>query len=87
MILTLSDCEGRIQPIGPVGCASIVKDIRVFVESTPIPNLEILCYDSACAAEDDEIISTFASVRRFLVSGFHVLTFISSLSVLKIMSS
>jgi hypothetical protein len=68
--LNLVDCEG---------------DIRTFVEKTPIPNLKILYYESRReAAEDEEIISSLASIYRTLTSVKLFAKFESSASLLKV---
>ncbi len=48
--------------------ADCLGDIRPFVENNPIPNLEILYYESSReAAEDEVIISSLASHYRSIV--------------------
>lgn len=59
-------------------------DIRMFIENTPIPNLRILNYESEEeAAEESEIISSFASNYRALID-FTLITENSSIPLLKI---
>jgi hypothetical protein len=59
-------------------------DIRMFVEHTPIPNLQILHYESSRdAAEDEEIISALVSKYQFLVDVHIIAKFESSAPLLK----
>jgi hypothetical protein len=60
-------------------------DIRMFVENAPIPNLKLLRYESLReAAEEYEIITTFATCYRTLTSLKLIVKFDSSASLLKV---
>jgi hypothetical protein len=63
-------------------------DIRMFVENTPIPNLRMMYFESnRGAAEEGEIVSSFASRYRALTS-VHITTKLeSSASLLKVVES
>jgi hypothetical protein len=78
----VKDGFGRLRQLSFVRCRG---DIRMFVEITSIPNLRILEYWSVRkAAEEDEIVSSFASSYRTLTSVKLLAKFDSSASLLKV---
>jgi hypothetical protein len=79
---TVKDGFVRLMQLDLIDCRG---DIRMFVENTPIPNLEFIRYASSREAEEeDEIIAAFALNYHTLVNVKLIVNFDSSASLLKI---
>jgi hypothetical protein len=75
-------CFGRLSSLGLQFC---LGDIRMFIETAPILNLQSLFYHSdRGVGEDDEIVSAIASSYRTVTSFDSLADFESSASLLKI---
>jgi hypothetical protein len=78
----VKDGFSRLKQLNFINCQG---DIQTFVENTPIPNLNILYYESDReAAEAEEIISSLATSYRTLTSVKLFAKFESSASLLKV---
>jgi hypothetical protein len=79
---SMKDGFNRLRQLDLMECQG---EIQIFVESTPIPNLQVLTYESDReAVEEDEIVSSIASSYRTLTSVTLTAKFKSSDSLLKV---